>query len=142
MEKWDGIDVRGVQGTKPAGGNVPHIQNSAYYDAADGNADGLGQLKIVSVPGGFPDPPLELQADGYHQASKPIDTRTPQCSFTKPDGTSDGHCTVEGFDAAGDYYLVGDETGKPTGVAPGLKVARAAAVARLFAAAQDVIAVG
>jgi hypothetical protein len=108
-ETWEGIATRGIPGTKPAGGNIPHIQNSAWYADADGKPDGLGPLQVGSTVPPAPEPPEALRAPWYfRQKDVPANTNTPSYqkvvfppSPFQPGYTSDPNPPATSFGQAG-----------------------------------------
>jgi hypothetical protein len=149
MDTWEGIPTRGVPGTKPVSGNIPHIQNSAWYGDADGNADGLGPLQINSMPGpDFPEPPANLRSPWYFSNTfNPANTNTPDyVKVVMPIGgdpaTGKPGWTQNPSEAAAKYVTGFDANGDPLfGSAP-TTGAEAAALAMIRTGAAILTALG
>jgi hypothetical protein len=64
----------------------------------------------------------------------------PSASFVRPDGSSDGHCTMSGFAPDGTWYNVGDESGHPSAPPAGTPGPFDAARAKFLAAVNEFVA--
>jgi hypothetical protein len=115
MDTWEGIPTRGTPGGKPVSGNIPHIQNSAWYGDADGNADGLGPLQILCTVPPAPEPPAELRAPQYFRSAfNPPDTSTPDyAKVVFPPSPFKPGWTQNPSEAAAKYVVALDANGDP-----------------------------